>query len=66
MARAKQTGRSEARRRYRQSTAPLGADGDGELLEPEDEPERRTAKAAPARPVDNRPPSGRVGFGAAG
>ena len=65
MARAKQTGRSEARRRYRQSTAPLGADGDGELLEPEDEPERRTAKAAPARPVDNRPPSGRVGFGAA-
>lgn len=64
MARAKQTGRSEARRRYRQSTAPLGADGEGELLEPDDEPERRPAKAAPARPADNRQPSGRVGFGA--
>jgi hypothetical protein len=64
LARAKQTGRSEARRRYRQSTAPLGADGEGELLEPDDEPERPTAKAAPARPTDNRPPSGRLGFGA--
>lgn len=66
MARAKQTGRSEARRRYRQSMAPIEADGDGELLEPGDdsEPERRTAKAAPARPAADRPPSGRLGFGA--
>ena len=66
MARAKQTGRSEARRRYRQSTAPIEADGEGELLEPGDdaEPERPSAKAAPARPADNRPPSGRLGFGA--
>ena len=66
MARAKQTGRSEARRRYRQSTAPLDAEGEGELLEAAEdaEPERPTAKAAPARPADNRAPSGRVGFGA--
>ena len=64
MARAKQTGRSEARRRYRQSNAPV--DGDDELLEPGDktEPERPSAKAAPARPADNRQPSGRLGFGA--
>ena len=66
MARAKQTGRSEARRRYRQSMAPIETDGEGELLEPGDdpEPERPTTKAAPARPADNRPPSGRLGFGA--
>ena len=66
MARAKQTGRSEARRRYRQSMAPTDADGEGEVLEPGDdaEPKRLAAKAAPARPADNRPPSGRLGFGA--
>ncbi len=65
MARAKQTGRSEARRRYRQSTAPIEGD-DGELLESDDDaaPERPSAKAAPARPADSRPPSGRLGFGA--
>jgi hypothetical protein len=66
LARAKQTGRSEARRRYRQSNAPIDADGEGELLESEGvEPERRTSKAVPARPAESRPPSGRVGFGAA-
>ena len=66
MARAKQTGRSEARRRYRQSTAPVGADGEGDILEPEDdEAERRAAKTVSARPSDSRAPSGRVGFGAA-
>ena len=66
MARAKQTGRSEARRRYRQSVAPIDADGEGELLEPDDdtEQERPSAKASPARPADNRSPSGRLGFGA--
>ena len=66
MARAKQTGRSEARRRYRQSTAPIDGDGEGELLASDDdaEPERPSAKATPARPADNRPPSGRLGFGA--
>ena len=65
MARAKQTGRSEARRRYRQSTAPIEGD-DGELLDSDDDaaPERPAAKATPARPADNRPPSGRLGFGA--
>ena len=66
MARAKQTGRSEARRRYRQTTAPLGANGDAEILEPDDdEPARRAAKTVSGRPTDNRAPSGRVGFGAA-
>lgn len=66
MARAKQTGRSEARRRYRQANAPIDADGEGELLESEEvEPERRAANAAPARATDTRPPSGRVGFTAA-
>jgi hypothetical protein len=68
LARAKQTGRSEARRNYRQSMAPPEADGEGEPLEPgadaEVEREGRRAKAAPARPADDRPPSGRVGFGA--
>lgn len=66
MARAKQTGRSEARRRYRQSMAPIEADGEGELLEPGDdsEPERRTTKTAAPRPAADRPPSGRLGFGA--
>jgi hypothetical protein len=67
LARAKQTGRAEARRRYRQSAAPIEGDVDGEVFEPEDdaEPERPTARAAAARPVESRPPSGRVGFGAA-
>jgi hypothetical protein len=66
LARAKQTGRSEARRRYRQAMAPIETDGEGELLEPGDDAvaERPAAKAAPARPADNRPPSGRLGFGA--
>jgi hypothetical protein len=65
LARAKQTGRSEARRKYRQSMAPE-VDGEGELLEPGDdtEPQRTSAKAAPARTADNRAPSGRLGFGA--
>ena len=66
MARAKQTGRSEARRRYRQSTAPVSSDGDGELVESLDAaPDRRTTKAAPARAADTRPPTGRVGFASA-
>lgn len=64
MARAKQTARSEARRRYRQSTAPTFSDGEGEL-DQEDAADRRTARAAPARAADNRPPSGRVGFASA-
>jgi hypothetical protein len=65
LARAKQTGRSEARRKYRQSMAPE-VDGEGELLDPGDdaEPERPSGKAAPARAAENRPPSGRLGFGA--
>ena len=63
MARAKQTGRAEARRRYRLSTAPLDADADGELLEDDDAPEpQRPAKAPPARATEARPASGRPGF----
>ena len=66
MARAKQTGRSEARRRYRQSMAPIDTDGESEVVEPGDDSERErpTAKAAPARPAADRQPSGRLGFGA--
>jgi hypothetical protein len=62
LARAKQTGRAEARRRYRQSTAPLEADADGELLDDaeEHEPKRQVAKAAPARSESR--PAGRPGF----
>jgi hypothetical protein len=46
--------------------APIGADDEGELLEPGDdsEPKRPTARATPARPAGDRPPSGRLGFGA--
>jgi hypothetical protein len=64
LARAKQTARAEARRRYRQSIAPLDDGADGELLADADDAsrDRPVAKAAPQRPADNRPPSGRVGF----
>jgi hypothetical protein len=64
LARAKQTDRAEARRRYRQSTAPMDVDADGELFDDEDErePERPVAKAAPARAATTGQPSGRMGF----
>ena len=64
MARAKQTDRSEARRRYRQSMAPdeVGADPDALDLADDAEQERRPAKPAPARASADRPPPGRVGF----
>ncbi len=64
MARAKQTGRAEARRRYRQATAAEGAETDGgaELDYGERRPDagsKTTAK--PARATD-RTPTGRVGI----
>ena len=69
MARAKQTARAEARRRYRQSMAPLEADVDGESFEEGDDIEterpsgRATAqKAQPTRAAGDRQPSGRPGF----
>lgn len=62
MARAKQTGRAEARRRYRQSTAPLEADTEGELLDDAPAPQRTAAKATPARVAEGRPTSGRPSF----
>ena len=61
MARAKQTGRAEARRRYRQTTAQT-VEGDGDEL---DFGERRP-EAAPARPAQAKrgeaQPAGRPGF----
>ena len=64
MARAKQTGRSEARRRYRQSMAPDDAGADSEALDFADEVEeqRKPAKPAPAKAPVDRPSTGRVGF----
>jgi hypothetical protein len=64
LARAKQTGRAEARRKYRQSVAPDDVEGHDEVLEADDdEPARPAAKvAAPAKASGGRPPTGRVGF----
>jgi hypothetical protein len=63
VARAKQTGRSEARRRYRQAQVDQSADGTGELDFGERRPELGPAKAnAPRGAADPRPPSGRLGF----
>jgi uncharacterized integral membrane protein len=68
LARAKQTGRAEARRRYRQSTAPIQEDGEGELLEAADDAPARSSTPAQvrspdkARPAESRPPTGRLGF----
>jgi hypothetical protein len=62
VARAKQTGRSEARRRYRQAST-MATDGETATDAPAPRPNTLTTKAAP-RPND-RPsptPSGRPGF----
>jgi hypothetical protein len=66
LARAKQTDRAEARRRYRQSVAPL-ADGAGDDLAEEEAAPPASRASQPvakssARPSDPRPPSGRLGF----
>jgi hypothetical protein len=66
VARAKQTDRAEARRRYRQAVTPDGAedavDGDGaELDYGERKPEARPKAGAGAKPGD-RAPAGRTGF----
>lgn len=66
LARAKQTGRAEARRKYRQSMATTDEDAgelDGEELEPEAstaKPGRSGGRTAPSREAS--PASGRVGF----
>jgi hypothetical protein len=66
VARAKQTGRSEARRRYRQARVEPGADEGGELDFGERRPEAGPGRAAARRgDADPRPPSGRLGFMAA-
>lgn len=66
LARAKQTGRAEARRKYRQSNATTGED-DGELDGEELEAEASTAKrerpgGRTAQSREAAPASGRVGF----
>jgi len=68
VARAKHTARAEARRRYRQSTAPL-EDLDGDPLDDAEEPEpvrpaakATAAKGPAARPADSRQPAGRPSF----
>jgi hypothetical protein len=67
VARAKQTGRAEARRRYRQTAASQesgeeGAEGGAELDYGERRPDTRSkATAQPARSAD-KTPTGRVGF----
>lgn len=67
MARAKQTGRAEARRRYRQTVtaqdAEEGGEGAAELDYGERKPGAGTGRAASkeSRP-DDRQPTGRVGF----
>ena len=66
MARAKQTGRAEARRRYRQTLSTQdeveeGVEGGAELDYGERKPGAGRAAAKPAR-ADERPPTGRVGF----
>ena len=67
MARAKQTDRAEARRRYRQSTAPLEEDTEHDVDEPATAPaESRASKPVPRagqdRTSDPRPSTGRLGF----
>lgn len=64
MARAKETARAEARRRYRQSMAPDDVTGEDDVLDDAEEApaERPAAKATPARATPTRPPTGRVGF----
>ena len=64
MARAKQTGRAEARRRYRQSATPNDAEGGDDALEVDDRAPsgRQAVKPAPSRSTPERPPSGRLGF----
>jgi hypothetical protein len=62
VARAKQTGRSEARRRYRQAST-VAPEGEAEALVPAARPNASPAKATP-RPNDrlNPAPTGRPGF----
>jgi hypothetical protein len=64
VARAKQTGRAEARRRYRQTSATEGAEPEeGEELDfGERKPEAGGRPAARAASTPERSPSGRVGF----
>ena len=77
MARAKQTGRAEARRRYRQATSqPVDAEGvapddaaPGAPEAPSDagrqaDPRSRDGRQAPAKPAREQPPA-RPGFGSA-
>jgi hypothetical protein len=61
VARAKQTDRAEARRRYRQATSPEGAADDLVGLE-DDAPAEERAKAEPARAARTPQPSGRPGI----
>jgi hypothetical protein len=63
VARAKQTDRAEARRRYRQTAATQGAEVDGgaELDYGERRPGAGPKQAAPAKSAD-RAPTGRTGF----
>ena len=70
MARAKQTARAEARRKYRQAQVdPIGEDADDIDEKPSVEQladrGKATAGRRPASARDARPPSGRLGFGAA-
>ena len=64
MARAKQTDRAEARRRYRQTTSQDGAPEELDDLEAEAPPAGR-GRQAPARPARPVAPSGRPGVMAA-
>jgi hypothetical protein len=61
VARAKQTGRAEARRRYRQATAETAGEDAAELDFGERRPEATPAKAAQAK-RGGPPPAGRPGF----
>ena len=63
MARAKQTDRAEARRRYRQATSTQveEVDGDAELDYGERRPDAGPRRAAPPKSTD-RAPTGRTGF----
>jgi hypothetical protein len=64
LARAKQTGRAEARRRYRQAQVEPAAEDAAELDFGERRPDLATAKGQPQRPASPYA-SGRLGFGAA-
>ncbi|HUQ44080.1 MAG TPA: hypothetical protein VM451_06685 [Candidatus Limnocylindria bacterium] len=61
MARAKQTDRAEARRRYRQTTSPADVPGEGDGDDDLDFGERRP-EAGPARNAREAPPAGRPSF----